>query len=57
MAKAKFEVYEKSGWRWKLIDTNGESIAISEPYSSKSAAKEGAENVKATAPGAEIVAA
>jgi uncharacterized protein YegP (UPF0339 family) len=55
MARAKFEVYEKSGWRWKLIDTNGEPIAISEPYSSKAKAKEGAENVKATAPGAEIV--
>lgn len=52
---ARFEVYEKTGWRWKLIDGNNETIATSEPYASKSNAKRGAENVKATAPGATIV--
>ena len=55
MAKPKFEVYEKSGWRWKLIDGNGETIATSEPYVSQSNAKRGAENVKKTAPEADIV--
>lgn len=54
MATPKFKVYEKTGWRWKLIDSNGESIAISEPYDSKSNAKRGAQNVKDTAPLAEI---
>jgi uncharacterized protein YegP (UPF0339 family) len=55
MATPRFEVYEKSGWRWKLVDSNGEPIAISEPYESKSNAKRGAQNVKDTAPMAEIV--
>lgn len=54
---ARFEIYEKTGWRWKLIDSNGEPIAISEPYDSKSNAKRGAQNVKDTAPVAVIVEA
>lgn len=54
MAKARFEIYEKTGWRWKLIDGNGETIATSEPYASKSNAKRGAQNVKNTAGGADI---
>jgi uncharacterized protein YegP (UPF0339 family) len=52
---ARFEIYEKSGWRWKLIDGNNEPIATSEPYASKSNAQRGAENVKTTAPIAPIV--
>lgn len=55
MATPRFEVYEKSGWRWKLVDGNGEPIATSEPYASKANAERGAENVKTTAPAAEIV--
>ena len=54
MAKAKFEIYEKSGWRWKLIDGNGEPVATSEPYASQSNARRGAANVKRTAPEADI---
>ena len=54
MAKPKFRIYEKSGWRWQLIDSNGEAIANSEPYASKSNARRGAENVKTTAPEADI---
>jgi uncharacterized protein YegP (UPF0339 family) len=54
VAKAKFEIYEKSGWRWQLIDTNGEAVATSEPYASKANAERGARNVRDTAPGAEI---
>lgn len=55
MSKAKFEIYEKSGWRWQLIDTNGEPVATSEPYASKANAERGARNVQDSAPGAEIV--
>lgn len=54
MAKPRFDIYEKSGWRWKLIDSNGEVIATSEPYASASNARRSAENVKQTAPDAEI---
>ncbi len=46
---ARFEIYEKSGWRWMLIDDNEEPVATSEPYASKSNARRGAENVQATA--------
>ncbi len=49
---ARFEVYEKTGWRWMLIDDNNEPIATTEPYDSKADAKRGAENVEATAPNA-----
>lgn len=52
---ARFEIYEKSGWRWKLIDGNNEIVAISEPYASKSNARHGAENVRQTAPQARVV--
>ena len=54
MSTPRFEIYEKTGWRWKLIDGNNEPIAISEPYASESNARRGAENVQATAPIAEI---
>lgn len=54
---AKFRVYLKTGWRWLLIDDNGEPVAQSEPYSSKEAAIQGARNVKSTAPTASIVVA
>lgn len=54
MATAKFKIYEKTGWRWKLVDGNGETVATSEPYSSKSNAERGARNVQSTAPGAVI---
>ena len=54
-AGARFEVYEADGSRWQLIDGNNEPIANSEPYSSESAARAGAENVRETAPVAAIV--
>jgi len=52
---ARFEIYEKSGWRWKLIAANGEPIATSEPYASQGNAQRGAETVKTVAPSAPIV--
>lgn len=54
VATPKFKIYEKTGWRWMLIDGNNEPIATSEPYDSKANARSGAENVKSTAPAAVI---
>lgn len=57
MAKPKFEIYaDTSGkYRWRLRDGNSEKVASSgESFDSRSNAKRAAENVKATAPNAEI---
>lgn len=53
----KFELFEDKGgqWRFNLLASNGQVIAASESYSSKSAAKDGIESVKTNAPGAEVV--
>jgi len=53
----KFELYEsKNGeWRWRLKAGNGEIIATSEGYTSKSSAKNGIESVKRNAADAEVV--
>lgn len=55
MTTPKFEIYEKTGWRWRLRDTNGEVVATSEPYATRTNAERGAQNVKTTAPDADIV--
>lgn len=55
---AQFEVYKDAGgsFRWRLQAANGKIIASSgESFSSKQAAKDGAQTVKATAPTAPIV--
>jgi uncharacterized protein YegP (UPF0339 family) len=54
---AKFEVYkDKAGeFRFRLKAENGETIAISEGYTTKSACKNGIASVKRNAPVAEIV--
>jgi len=57
MAKPKFEVYaDASGkYRWRLLDGNSVKVASSgESFDSRSNAKRAAENVKQTAPDAEI---
>lgn len=57
MAKPRFKLYEDTAgqWRWRLLDGNSEKIASSgESFVSKSNAKRAAENVKSTAPGADI---
>jgi uncharacterized protein YegP (UPF0339 family) len=54
MAKPRFVVYENSGWCWRLVDGNNENIAASERYASKANAVRGAQNVKSTAPDANI---
>jgi uncharacterized protein YegP (UPF0339 family) len=54
----KFVVHpDKSGsYRWKLVSSNGQSIATSgEAFSSKSSAVKAAENVKERAGAAEVV--
>ena len=53
---AKFEVYKdgRGEYRFRLKAANGEIIATSEGYSSKSACLNGIESVKKNAPEAEI---
>ncbi|VXB39136.1 YegP family protein [Aeromicrobium sp. 9AM] len=53
----KFELYrDKSGeYRFRLKASNGQTIAVSEGYSSKSSALNGIESVKNNAPGAPTV--
>ncbi|SJN13442.1 hypothetical protein FM113_17850 [Leucobacter sp. 7(1)] len=54
---ARFEIYtDKAGEsRFRLKAANGEVIAVSEGYSSRSAAKNGIASVQKNAPVAEIV--
>jgi uncharacterized protein YegP (UPF0339 family) len=53
---AKFELYKdkKGEFRWRLIASNGETIATGEGYKSKSGAKNGIESVKKNAPKAKV---
>lgn len=53
----KFELYTDSagGHRFRLKAGNGEVIASSESYTTRSAAKGGIESVKNNAPGATVV--
>jgi len=54
---AKFELYKdkKGEFRWKLIATNGQTIAVGEGYTTKESAKNGIESVKKNAPAAAVV--
>ena len=53
----KFEIYKdrRGEYRFRLKASNGEVIASSEGYKTKSGAKKGAESVKRNAAGAKIV--
>ncbi len=54
---AKFELYKdkKGEFRWRLVASNGQSIASSgEGYTTLASAKAGIESVKKNAPAAEI---
>jgi uncharacterized protein YegP (UPF0339 family) len=57
MADGKFEVYtDKAGeFRFKLKAPNGEVIAVSEGYSSKTSCMNGIESVRKNAANAKIV--
>jgi len=48
MNSTKFELYTDvgGGHRWRLKAGNGETVAISESYTTRSAAKKSAENVR-----------
>lgn len=52
-----FELWVDKGgdWRFNLKATNGQVIATSQGYASKSSALGGIESVKNNAPGAEVV--
>jgi uncharacterized protein YegP (UPF0339 family) len=54
---AKFELYkDKAGkYRFRLLADNGETIAVSEAYSSKDSAKKGIDAVKSNAVKASVV--
>jgi uncharacterized protein YegP (UPF0339 family) len=57
MATPKFEIYADTAgkYRWRLKDGNGLKIASSgESFDSKSNARRAAENVKSTAPEAQL---
>lgn len=57
MAQARFEIFADAAgkYRWRLKDGNGEKVATSgEDFDSRSNAKRAAQNVKQTAPNAEI---
>lgn len=57
MAKPRFKIYTDEGgkYRWRLLDSNSEKVASSgESFDSKSNAKRAAQNVKDTAPNADI---
>jgi uncharacterized protein len=54
----KFEIYRDAGgsYRWRLVSSNGQSVASSgEAFASKANAIRAAENVKANAGSAAIV--
>ena len=53
----KFELYEDAAgkWRFRLKAGNGEIIASSEAYNSKSSAENGIDSVKRNAPDAPTV--
>lgn len=52
MAKPQFEIYKDAAkkFRWRLRAENGEIIAVSEAYESKTACENGIKAVKESAP-------
>jgi len=57
VATPRFELYEKSGWHWRLVDEYGRIIVTSYRYASKASAKLAAQRAKAVAAVADIVVA
>lgn len=53
---AKFELYKdaKGEYRWKLIASNGQTIAVGEGYKAKDSALNGIKSVQKNAPIAKI---
>ncbi len=56
MAEAKFEIYTDDGGehRWRLKAGNGEIVAASESYTTRSSARRAVDNVKDLAPSADV---
>lgn len=57
MARARFQIYADAAgkYRWRLKDSAGEKVASSsESFDTKASAKQAAEQVKGTAPDADI---
>jgi hypothetical protein len=56
---AKFELDKdkKGEYRWKLVASNGQTIAVGEGYTTNESAKNGIESVKKNAPTAVIIEA
>lgn len=55
MAEPRFELYQKAGWHWRLVDGNGRIVVSSFRYTSKANAKKAAQKVKDNAALAQIV--
>ena len=55
MATPRFELYERAGWRWRLVDGYGHVVASGFRYASKANARRAAQKAKDTAAVAEIV--
>ena len=57
MATSRFELYEKAGWYWRLVDEYGRIVASSFRYGSKANAKKAAQKAKDAAAEAAIIEA
>ena len=57
MAEPKFELFKDAAekFRFRLVASNGEVIAVGEAYESKAGCKNGIESVKKNAPIAQVV--
>lgn len=55
MGAPRFELYEKAGWHWRLVDGNGRILASSFRYGSKATARQAAQRAKDAAAVADIV--
>ncbi|HVM02889.1 MAG TPA: choice-of-anchor P family protein [Acidimicrobiales bacterium] len=57
MAEPRFEVFQKAGWHWRLVDANGRIVVSSFRYATKANARKAAQKAKDNAAVAEIVEA
>jgi uncharacterized protein YegP (UPF0339 family) len=55
VATPRFELYDKAGWHWRLVDVNGRIVASSFRYASKTNARRAAQKAKDAAAVADIV--
>lgn len=55
MGAPRFELFEKAGWHWRLVDGQGRIVASGLRYANKANAKKAAQKAKDAADAAEIV--